>query len=186
MTVPVNLIKVPILRQATDYTCGVCALQAVLAYYGEDVREDMLSKALKANRREGTRYQSIADYSRAQGYAVEIKKGAQAAELEAILQSGRPAICLIQAWAAVKSGSSGQKIDYASDWQNGHYVVAVGFDKDNFYFMDPSTVGNYTFIKRDDFLTRWHDTDGHEKLHHFVMVISKDKPPDPGAITELK
>jgi predicted double-glycine peptidase len=186
MTPSLNLIKVPRLRQATDYTCGVCALQAVLAYYGEDVREDMLARALKANPKEGTRYQAIADYSRAHGFSVEIKKEAELTDLEGILKSGRPVICLIQAWGEIKSTSREQKVDYKKDWQDGHYVVAIGFDKDNIYFMDPSTVGTYTFIKRDDFLDRWHDTDGHEKLHHFVMVISKDKPYDPEAITEIK
>jgi predicted double-glycine peptidase len=186
MAPSIDLIKVPRLRQATDYTCGVCALQAVLAYYGDDVREDVLSRALKANPRDGTRYQAIADYSRKQGYNVAIKKDAELQELEAILKSGLPAICLIQAWAETKSSSPGKKIDYASDWQDGHYVVAVGFDKDNFYFMDPSTVGTYTYIQRNDFLERWHDTDGHEKLHHFIMVISKEKPYDPEAITEIK
>jgi predicted double-glycine peptidase len=186
MAKSLNLIKVPRLRQATDYTCGVCALQAVLAYYGEDVREDELARALKANTKDGTRYREIVAYSRAHGYEVEIKKDADLADLEAVLKSGRPAICLIQAWADSNSTDGKQKIDYSKDWQNGHYVVAVGFDKDNFYFMDPSTVGTYTYIKRDQFLERWHDTDGREKLRHFAMAISKGKTYDPDAITELK
>jgi predicted double-glycine peptidase len=186
MSPSIDLIKVPRLRQATDYTCGVCALQAVLAYWGEDVREDVLARALKATRKEGTRYQALADYSRKQGYKVQINKDMQEQELEAILKSGLPAICLIQAWAENKSSDRQQKIDYATDWQDGHYVVAVGYDKDNFYFMDPSTTGTYTYISRTDFLERWHDTDGHEKLHQFAMVISKDKPYDPDAITEIK
>ncbi len=127
MAQSLDLIKVPKLRQATDYTCGVCALQAVLAYYGEDVREDTLSRALKANTRQGTGYREIAAYSRAHGYAVEIKKDAQLADLEAILKSRRPAICLIQAWADNKSTGAGENFDYSNDWQDGHYVVAIGF-----------------------------------------------------------
>ncbi len=35
-------------------------------------------------------------------------------------------------------------------------------------------------------MERWHDTDGHEKLKHFTMVISKDKSYDPDAVTEIK
>ncbi len=145
MSLPTNLIKVPRLRQSTDYTCGVCALQAVLGYYGDDVREDELARMLKANHTDGTRYKEIAKYGQSHGYNVEIKKDAEVADLEAFLTSGRPVICLIQAWGEDKSGD-GQKIDYSKRWQDGHYVVAVGFDKDNIYFMDPSTVGTYTYI----------------------------------------
>ncbi|MBX9691921.1 MAG: hypothetical protein K2Z81_06015, partial [Cyanobacteria bacterium] len=36
---PAKLIKVPLTRQSTDYTCGVAALQSVLAFFGEDIRE---------------------------------------------------------------------------------------------------------------------------------------------------
>jgi predicted double-glycine peptidase len=186
MAKPTDLIKVPRLRQATDYTCGVCALQAVLAYYGDDVREDVLARALKANTKDGTRYKEIADYSRKHGYTVEIKKEAETKDLEGMLKSGRPAICLIQAWADRKATAPKGKVNYSERWQDGHYVVAVGFDKDNFYFMDPSTVGTYTFIKRGDFAERWHDTDGHERLNHFAMAISKNKPYDPDAITEIE
>lgn len=35
----INLINLPDVRQATDYTCGPSSLQAVLMYYGEEVRE---------------------------------------------------------------------------------------------------------------------------------------------------
>lgn len=45
---PSNLIKVPMLRQSTDFTCGVSALQSVFAYFGDDYREDQLAKELKA------------------------------------------------------------------------------------------------------------------------------------------
>jgi hypothetical protein len=39
--------------------------------------------------------------------------------------------------------------------------------------MDPCTLGKYTFIPRDEFLRRWHDTDGKEKLTHFAMTLVK-------------
>lgn len=195
-----NLIPVPTLRQSTDYTCGVCALQAVLAYYGEDRREDELARALKADPTEGTRYQAIADYGEKNGYQVEIKKGASLSDLQERLKKGLPAICLIQAWAENKSQERSKSgapsplsaaFDYSADWEDGHYVVAVGYDDERIYFMDPSTTGNYTYIKRDDFLKRWHDTDGHEKLYNFFIVVSKTqgagvKNHDPDLLTEIK
>jgi hypothetical protein len=55
-------------------------------------------------------------------------------------------------------------------------VVAIGYDAKNMYFMDPATTGNYTYIPIPEFLTRWHDVDGHTRLRNFGMVISKGEP----------
>ena len=65
-----------------------------------------------------------------------------------------------------------------TDWEDGHYVVAIGYDNKNIYLMDPSTLGNYTFIPIPEFLDRWHDQDPYtsEFLIHFGMVIDKGQP----------
>jgi predicted double-glycine peptidase len=161
-----KIIRVPLIRQATDYTCGVAALQAILAYYGEDVREDILAKALRANQKDGTRYKNIAKYAQAHGLAVQIQQEMTLAQLKKSIQSRHPVICLIQAWAE-------KETDYKTDWNDGHYVIAVGFDDDKLIFMDPSTAGHYTYIPLQEFGQRWHDIDGAQKLNHFGMIFSK-------------
>jgi predicted double-glycine peptidase len=163
----VNLIRVPLIRQSTDYTCGVAALQALLAYYGQDVREDLLSKALHAQHKSGTRYKNIANYAQQHGLSVKIWKEMSVDELRQSLKAGHPVLCLIQAWPD-------KKTDFALDWDDGHYVVAVGFDDQKFVFMDPSTAGHYTYIPVEEFFQRWHDLDGKEKLNHFGMSIWKE------------
>jgi ABC-type bacteriocin/lantibiotic exporter with double-glycine peptidase domain len=166
---PGNLIRLPLTRQATSYTCGISALQSVLAYYGDEFREDDLSRKLKANHREGTAYARIAKFSREHGYHVDIHKDMSLPDLKALLDSKLPVICLVQAWAE-------RPMDYREAWSEGHYVVAVGYNAENIYFMDPSTLGNYAYIPAPEFVDRWHDTDGKEKLRHFGMVVSKEKP----------
>lgn len=166
-----NIIRVPLMRQATDYTCGIAALQAVLAYYGEDVREDVLSKTLHASHKNGTRYKNIADYAEAHGLSVRIQKNMTLEDLRSAIAAGNPVICLIQAWADKHPHKA---IDYANDWNDGHYVVAVGFDKEKIVFMDPSTAGHYAYIPLQEFEKRWHDIDGKERLNHFGMRFSKD------------
>lgn len=52
---------------------------------------------------------------------------------------------------------NGLKNAYLDAWDDGHYAVVVGYDQSNIYFMDPSTLGNYTCIPTEAFLTRWHD-----------------------------
>ena len=41
-------------RQATEYSCGACALQAVLSYWGRDVDENDLMQILHTTSEEGT------------------------------------------------------------------------------------------------------------------------------------
>jgi len=41
-----GILRLPHTRQATNYTCGAAALQSVLAYYGDEFREDALAKVI--------------------------------------------------------------------------------------------------------------------------------------------
>ncbi len=166
---PRNLITVPMVRQSTDFTCGVAALQSVFAYFGDDYREDQLAKELKAVPKTGTHYQEMVRLAKAKGYLVKVLKDMTIDDLKKGIADGKPVICLIQAWAD-------KTVDYSKDWLDGHYVVAIGYDTNNVFFMDPSTLSNYAFIPTKEFLNRWHDTDGKEKLVHFGLIIEKSQP----------
>lgn len=177
---PSNLLQLPLTRQATDYTCGVAALQSIFAYYGDEFTEMPLAKSLKCNFKFGTAYKSIESYAKQQGYSVEIHKDMTLEQLKQLIDKRLPVLCLVQAWAAVPT-------DYRTEWKDGHYVVAVGYDEKNIFFMDPSTLGDFSYIPLDEFVERWHDTDGHERLHHFGMVIQKDKVKfEPGVATFME
>jgi predicted double-glycine peptidase len=54
---------------------------------------------------------------------------------------GRPVIVQIQAW-----GDEGT--DYTNDFDDGHYVVAIGFDENYLYFEDPWIIGNIAYIPK--------------------------------------
>jgi predicted double-glycine peptidase len=163
-----RIIRVPLTRQATDYTCGAAALQSVLGYYGENFREGVLAKELRSNNTYGTSYKRIASFAQKHGYTVKIIRDAQLEQLKSLLDAQQPSIVLIQAWPE-------KEVNYAADWDDGHYVVAVGYDDKNVYFMDPCTIGNYTFIPVSEFMDRWHDRTTGEKLEHFIMTVSKPK-----------
>lgn len=183
-----NLIRVPLCRQAKSYTCGVASLQAVLGYYDDPIRQDILEAAVKSSEARGTDYRNIVSFARKRGYTVHTYANLTADRLRAFIDEKKPTILAIQAWAD-------PPVDYKSEWGDGHYVVAVGYDRDNFYFMDPSTLGNFTFIPVGEFLNRWHDLDTvgsarrirYEKLIHFGMVIEKKGPIyDPEAVLPLE
>jgi len=163
-----NLIKVPLTRQSTNYTCGAAAMQSMFGYHGEDLNEGELAKLLKTNEQEGTDYNDIVSVSKEKGYTVNVYKDMTLRDLKKQLDKKTPVLCLIQAWAE-------KKVDYKNDWNDGHYVVAIGYDKNKIYFMDPSTLGNYTYIDQKGFLKRWHDKNSKEELNHFGLTIKKKK-----------
>ncbi|MBI5883309.1 MAG: C39 family peptidase [Elusimicrobia bacterium] len=187
-----KLIRLPKTRQATDYTCGVAALQSVLAFFGEELREDQLAKELKPTPENGTDFRVIAKVAEEHGLKVSVRKGAGLADLRAALDAGSPALVSIQAWAdapqAEPSGAQGKALDqsssYAEDWKDGHYVVAVGYDAKNFYFMDPSLLGHYGFIPAAELEARWHDEESPgERISGLMLVFSgKAHEGDPDAI----
>ncbi|HBC87391.1 MAG TPA: hypothetical protein DCZ94_10585 [Lentisphaeria bacterium] len=166
-----NIIRVPTCRQGFDYTCGVASLQSILRYYGEEIREDKLARELGTTPEDGTECQKIAQLAKGKGYQVDMKTGADISDLKRAIDKGIPSIVAIQAW------KDDPKTDYSTDWADGHYVVAIGYDSKNFYFMDPSTLGNYTFIPCDEFQKRWHDEDKGKKYPQMMISISKSTPP---------
>lgn len=175
-------MRMPLSRQASSYTCGVAAMQSILYYYGEEVREDTLAEELKSNADIGTNYNNIIAAAQTRGIQVDVRRDMTIDDLKSALSSKKPVMVAFQAWADNVSG-------YANDWEDGHWAIAVGYDSERIYFMDPSTLGNFTYISIPEFLTRWHDTDSDNttQLIHFGLIFSKGEKPsyDPNAILPL-
>lgn len=171
---PKNLIRVPLTRQGFNYTCGPSALASIMYYYDQTkvYLEADLAKQLNANEVDGTLVKEIAKFAESEGFVVKTYHNWNLEALKASVDQGVPVLVLLQAWADLEDPSH----DYKTDWEDGHFSVVVGYDENNIYFMDPSTFGNYTFIPTQEFLDRWHDVDGSEKLYNFGMTITKDTP----------
>jgi len=165
-----NLIRLPLTRQSSNYTCGVAVLQSILYFHDaqDDYSEDTLVKELKADPVNGTSYQAMANFARSKGYLVDVRTGMTLDDIRDFIEKGVPIIVLVQAWAE-------SPVDYSRDWDDGHYAVAIGYDRDSVYFMDPSTMGNYTYLPNQEFLDRWHDEDKGVKLDRFGLIIKRDK-----------
>jgi predicted double-glycine peptidase len=180
-----HLNRLPLTPQSTPYTCGVASLQSVLAYYGEEWREDDLAQELKADPAEGTRYGELVRFARGIGLTAEVRQRMTIEDLTEAVEADHPVIVAIQAW-------SNKPRSYADDWEDGHYSVVIGIDDEKVYLMDPSTIGNYTFIPIPQFLDRWHDAeiglDGRmTRLVHLGIIFDKGKKLayDPDALKPL-
>jgi predicted double-glycine peptidase len=167
-----HFIHVPLMRQDTDYTCGVAALRSILYFYdsADDYSESYLAEELESDPEIGTTIAKIEKFSKSIGYTVQKRSNMTIDDLKALIRDGKPVIVLLQAWRS-EPGS------WEENWSDGHYAVANGYDEQNIYFMDPSTAGTYTFIPISEFMERWHDVDGEDtRYHQFGMIISKSRP----------
>ena len=96
-------------------------------------------------------------------------------QLQESLDNGKPVICSIQAYDEHHSAEKRAEI-YKKD-ENGHFVVTIGYDEENVYFMDPSLYGRRGYLPKPEFEQRWHDdegtTDKPNPIQHLGLVIWK-------------
>jgi len=182
VVLPDNLIRIPLTRQSMNWTCGVASVQSYLRYFGVDLeyREGSLVEELKAEERFGTKYYEIARFLREKGFVVDYHTGWTMEELKATISSGTPVLVCFQAWV---EWDDPKVVDWESRWEDGHYAIIVGHSDENLFFMDPSSLGVYTYIPTEEFETRWHDYDLSDdnvstRLVHWGLTAKKDTPND--------
>ena len=102
---------------------------------------------------------------------VTARNGMTIADLKDALNKGNLVQVAYQAWPD-------GPVDYKTDNDDGHYSVVIGYDNDHLYFMDPSTIGSYTYIPHQEFMDRWHDVDGtnNEPVINFGIECALNQP----------
>lgn len=151
---PPKVIELHSLRQTFDFDCGVKALQGVFAYYGIEEREDSLIEELGADPESGTSIDSIIAVSERKGFHVEARENWTLDELKHHLDQGRPVIVAMQAWAERQLTMK----EWRENYDDGHYVVVVGYDGPIWYFEDPASY-HRIWLQEKEFVARWHDVD---------------------------
>lgn len=176
-SLPGNYLPVPIVSQATDYSCGAAVLLGVLYYWRVyDGGEAALYKPLATTPEDGTEPPKLVEAAKSFGLDAELKVSQTAADLTAALQRGETAILDIQAWR----NPDVEKKPWPETWDDGHYVVAVGIDAEYLYVMDPSAHGAYGHIRLDELPLRWHDYESRNgKIEKYLQsaVYIKGKTP---------
>ena len=164
-----KILKFPETRQAFDFDCGATAVQSVLYYYGIERRSDELIEILQSDRNEGTTPGNIVKAFIDAGFNVHAGQ-MTVADLRAWIDRDIPVIVTLQAW-------SEKEKDYAKTLDEGHYVVAIGYDDDTVYFDDPSLLDNRGCIPIAELDERWHDIDRNKwLLEHFGIAVFGRKP----------
>lgn len=178
---PTISLRVPLVEQNSDYSCGSAAMAAVLRYWlgkASPSNEEALRAPLGTNPEEGTEVDALVRLGAASGLEATKRVGMSTADLRAILARGRTVIVAFQAW---KSGGG----SWADEWASGHYAVLVGMDDSRAWFMDPSTPDTYAFVELPEFEQRWHDIDADGRQIHGAGVVVWGDAPLGGASTPL-
>jgi predicted double-glycine peptidase len=162
-----KLLDFPNTRQSYDYSCGPGAVQSVMAYYGEDYRESELIDLLKTDKIEGTYVKDIVEFFNLNGFSTKLKEYMTPGELFSYIDKNIPVIVLIQAW--------GNEIDFKNNyrdcWNDGHFVVVIGYTKKDVLFSDPALFKT-GYIPIPEFLDRWHDIDeGETKTYQLGVAV---------------
>ena len=143
-------------RQATEYSCGASALQAVLSYWGMEVEEEALMKLLHTTPEEGTYPEDIVRGAQSLGFTAELKHSLTLEEVEQFTAEGDPMIALAQLWRSETNSPAA----VTEDWDDGHYVVVLGVDDDYVHFQDPYARMSKGFMPRASFVEHWHQVMG--------------------------
>jgi predicted double-glycine peptidase len=152
-------------RQVTEYSCGACALQAVLSYWGKNVDETELMKLIHTTPEEGTYPQDIVRGARFLGFEAQLKDNLTLEEVARFTVEGDPMIAVAQVWRNQKETSSVEE-----DWDNGHYIVVLGVDNNYVYFQDPYIRMSKAFISRKTFEEHWHQVMGGDVKHNPKLI----------------
>lgn len=147
------LWEVPWHPQSTSYSCGPAALKSALAYYGVFLSEEDILKQVGTTAQNGTEMEPMAALAEKYGLKAAVRTELNLADLEKQLAAKQLTIVTLQAYR----DTDPPEIPYRDVWDSGHYVIVVGMDAENLYFVDPNLDGHRGFIPRPAFLERWHD-----------------------------
>lgn len=162
-----NILPFISCRQAHNYDCGAAALQAVLGYYGIYIPLREAIHMAKTSPAHGTSIAAMVDVLHSFGFRctsgrITIEK------IKSCIDGQVPVIVPLQAWTKKK------RIDWKKTWNEGHYVVVIGYDKEKLYFADPASK-KITYLTPREFMRRWHDSDddGRRYIHYGIAVAMK-------------
>lgn len=180
--VPRDAIRVPRVKQQTNFSCGNAATLALLRYWRPDefagMDESSLYAPLGTTRTDGTEPGPIAAFLRsAAGLDVTYRHGDVTVEdLERAVDLRQPPIVDLQAWRD-------EETPWREEWDSGHYVIMVGYDADRLFVMDPGrmTPGAYAYLLRSELEDRWHDLAGpcNERVYRMAIFAGGSFPAGP-------
>jgi predicted double-glycine peptidase len=158
-------VAVPDTTQQKDYSCGASGLQAVCKYYGVGYDDEWeFVDALDMDHRIGSHPYQIKKVAHRCGLRTREYQPMTVRQLQRELGWRHPVMLMIQAWGQARvNGYWRWRTSYADHWDDGHWVVAIGYSPAGVFFEDPSLQGVRGFLTYAELASRWHDTGPRQK-----------------------
>ncbi len=145
-------INIPNVSQQEHWSCGAAALLSILLYFGKGpLNEELVADQLGMDKSGTDPYQikNVLDK-----YKLRHKeyRGMTIEQLIFHVKRREPVFIMLQAW--------GNKENYRKckkGCKDGHWLIAIGYDKDNIYFEDPALTISRGYIPINELDNRWHD-----------------------------
>lgn len=172
-----KFLRLPDVRQIGEDGGGPAVLQAILAYYGLDARQDVLRQRLTERGGGPNDFRQMIRVIGEYGLKPVVVNKMSEQQLRDQIDKGFPVLVAVQAWGKGETAGTGRSVtDWARRKDDGHWLVALGFDDMVFYFEDPAIFGIGS-IRRDSMPFRWHDYDGKgNRLEHLGIVVEGPSP----------
>lgn len=165
--IPQGAIKIPLpdTLQSEDFTCGGVALKSILEYYGAGKFTEKEMEVELHMTSDGTDPYQLVEVIEKYKLCYLEYRSMNSYQLIDFLNKQKPVMIMLQAWGYLPS--------YSEVWDNGHWVIAIGYDTKGFYFEDPSSSKKRGYLLFEDLEQRWHDIEGHDEHHveHYGLVV---------------
>lgn len=150
----IKLIKnFPLIQQSYNYDCGPTCIQMILKFNDIILSKTDIIKQINPDniKEDGVHPKEIVNFLKKYNIKSKIRKNQTIEDLKHLIDDNKPVICVLQAY-----GSKMQ--NYKNNYDNGHYVILIGYDKNKLIFADPSSK-DYVYLTYTQMNNRWHDKD---------------------------
>lgn len=162
----IKMIEFPEFRQTYKYDCGANAMQALLAFNGIDTNEEEIMREAGTDKVSGTPIEGLKKVADKEG--LTYSEGSFTIDnLKTHIDKKWPTLIMLQAWGE-------DVVDWSTEWDQGHYVIVIGYDNKRIHFEDPISVKR-TYLTYEELEERWRGWDDNDKkIYNWGMVFTND------------
>ena len=157
-----KIIEYPETRQVFNFDCGANALVSLLVFAGIEEREDRIA-LLAGTTKDGTDTTGVLRVLNYYGLSFHARQRMKTRDLRRGIDAGFPTVLTLQAYRESNR-------PYRELWDDGHWVVAIGYDKRRILFEDPSAF-HRTWLADEELQQRWHDIDRGRRIYQWACTV---------------
>lgn len=167
-----KILDFPRIQQYRRGVCGQTCLSMILQYFNiketvKELEENVETEKEREERDAGLSPESLVKVLSRFKIKSTIKKNPSLEEIKEAIDDDRPVIIELQAYYEGR--------DLNTSWEDGHYIVAIGYTLDYLIFADPSSYYK-TYLKFEELIPRWHDKEFDGKKNERLAIFIDSHP----------